>query len=849
MDGIQDSNPGIQDSNPGIVLHVCVAVFLVACVFGLLRASANLTEVCRMMRIRFSPRICSIFSSFRRLAAAAGADGKALSRDVISQGVALGDLRRAPACSGSLPALRPSDGHTVMIRTERLDPEEVLVPFPENRSDCHVKLPWSQHNLFPVDRTTPQSRWDLITRSLSVPFMSSHDVKDAILRYNAGQAQAWDFTALHSYCQGLQGSEAEQMFGKLLPAMAQLALRAPSLFTQPIPLLSTQRCGSITLSQEQVSSLLANAFFCTFPRRNSRRTEFSNYPDINFNRLFEGSSPSKQQKLKTLLCYFERITQCRPTGLITYTRQCLQRPPSWSSSEKQFSKLHIRCDGTIEEQGHGMLQVTHTSHTHQHMHHTHASSHTHLHTHYNTRITAHMTTRITTGLTTRITHTPHHTHICTRMTTHASPQASTHISRHAPPHHTHHHTHQHTHHTTRITTRLTTRISTRLTTRITTRPNTRLSTRASHHTHHNTHQHTPHHTHQHTRITPHASPHASAHSSAHASAHASAHTHHTTRITTRITPHASAHASTHASAHTPQHTPQHTPHHTPHHTPQHTPQHTHHSHASPHTLHHMYHHTPHTHASPHASPHASHTHFTTHASQHASHTSGSKVDFANRFVGGGVTGSGLVQEEIRFLINPELIAARLFTEALEDNECLIITGTEQFSKYSGYSHTYRWDGNHYDHTQRDEWQRRVTEVVAIDALHYRNFLQQFLPDNMTRELNKAFCGFARPGVESEKLSAVATGNWGCGAFGGDTRLKAVLQMMAAAEAERDLMYFTFGDADLVRDVHRIHTHFTDRHASVGSVFNMLQQYYERVIKETSRAKPKETLYSFLSEHL
>ncbi|KAK7135181.1 hypothetical protein R3I93_018329 [Phoxinus phoxinus] len=517
--------------------------------------------------------------------AAAGTDGKALSSDVISQGVALADLRRAPTCSGSLPALRPANEHTVMIRTERLDPEEVPVPFPETRSDCwddyHVKLPCSQDNLFPVDRTTLQSRWDLITRSLSVPFTSSLDVQDAILRYNAGQAKAWSFTALHSYCTDLQGSEAEQMFGKLFPAMAQLAMRAPSLFTQPIPLLSAQRCGSITLSQEQVSCLLANAFFCTFPRRNSRRTEFSNYPDINFNRLFEGSSPSKQQKLKTLLCYFKRITQRRPTGLITYTRQCLQRLPPWSSSEKQFSKLHIRCDGTIEEQGYGMLQV----------------------------------------------------------------------------------------------------------------------------------------------------------------------------------------------------------------------------------------------------------------------------DFANRFVGGGVTGSGLVQEEIRFLINPELIAARLFTEALEDNECLIITGTEQFSRYSGYSHTYRWDGNHDDQTPRDNWQRRVTEVVAIDALHYRNFLQQFLPDNMTRELNKAFCGFARPGVEPENLSAVATGNWGCGAFGGDTRLKAVLQMMAAAEAERDLMYFTFGDADLLRDVHRIHKHFTHHHASVGSVFNMLQQYYERVIKETPRAKPQETLYSFLSEHL
>lgn len=51
------------------------------------------------------------------------------------------------------------------------------------------------------------------------------------------------------------------------------------------------------------------------------------------------------------------------------------------------------------------------------------------------------------------------------------------------------------------------------------------------------------------------------------------------------------------------------------------------------------------------------------------------MDFANKFVGGGVTGHGLVQEEIRFVINAELIISRLFTEALEHDECLIITGT------------------------------------------------------------------------------------------------------------------------------------------------------------------------------
>jgi poly(ADP-ribose) glycohydrolase len=92
-----------------------------------------------------------------------------------------------------------------------------------------------------------------------------------------------------------------------------------------------------------------------------------------------------------------------------------------------------------------------------------------------------------------------------------------------------------------------------------------------------------------------------------------------------------------------------------------------------------------------------------------------QVDFANKVIGGGVLGSGCVQEEIRFLICPgkclesklwgshaliisqssfrksygseaphmlyllvlnvELIVSRLFTEVMDHNECLLITGT------------------------------------------------------------------------------------------------------------------------------------------------------------------------------
>lgn len=39
--------------------------------------------------------------------------------------------------------------------------------------------------------------------------------------------------------------------------------------------------------------------------------------------------------------------------------------------------------------------------------------------------------------------------------------------------------------------------------------------------------------------------------------------------------------------------------------------------------------------------------------------------------------------------------------------------------------------------------------------------------------------------------------------------------MAAAEAGRDMAYFTFGDAQLMRDVHEMHSFLTNKKVSVG----------------------------------
>ncbi|XP_068562478.1 poly(ADP-ribose) glycohydrolase [Cebidichthys violaceus] len=198
-----------------------------------------------------------------------------------------------------------------------------------------------------------------------------------------------------------------------------------------------------------------------------------------------------------------------------------------------------------------------------------------------------------------------------------------------------------------------------------------------------------------------------------------------------------------------------------------------------------------------------------------------QVDFASSWIGGGVLGSGLVQEEILFLINPELIVSRLFTEKLADNECLIVTGSQQFSRYSGFGDSFKWTGSHQDQLHRDEWARLKRRILAIDAMHYRQSRDQYNMINITRELNKAFCGFK--GHDRDEPD-IATGKWGCGAFNGDPQLKAVIQLMAAARAKRGLAFFTFKDEDLKLGLQRTHHLLVTEKTTVGNLYGLLEDY-------------------------
>ncbi|EXB73274.1 Poly(ADP-ribose) glycohydrolase 1 [Morus notabilis] len=270
-----------------------------------------------------------------------------------------------------------------------------------------------------------------------------------------------------------------------------------------------------------------------------------------------------------------------------------------------------------------------------------------------------------------------------------------------------------------------------------------------------------------------------------------------------------------------------------------------------------------------------------------------EVDFANKYLGGGALHRGCVQEEIRFMVNPELIAGMLFLPALADNESIEVVGAER------YASSFRFSGDYVDKKEMDSLGRRKTRIIAIDALCCPG-MRQYRMKSLIRETNKAFCGFIdqskyhqyerlflknglsenqhdqdgkdpdctkrnshgvneanSPLVEAyggefvnramkdsqqkgcqslvnEDNMGIATGNWGCGAFGGDPELKTIIQWLAASQALRPFVsYYTFGERAL-RNIDLVTEWILSHEWTVGDLWNMLVEYSSQLLNgETS----------------
>lgn len=162
---------------------------------------------------------------------------------------------------------------------------------------------------------------------------------------------------------------------------------------------------------------------------------------------------------------------------------------------------------------------------------------------------------------------------------------------------------------------------------------------------------------------------------------------------------------------------------------------------------------------------------------------------------------------------------------MDELESILITGAEQFSSYTGYGGKFKYAGPYSDKNPVDDCRRRCVSIVAIDATPFGySDSMQFTRENISRELNKAYSGFScQLGRDDpEQRAHVATGNWGCGAFGGDKYLKTIIQWLAASRAGREVRYFTFTkDQEFSERQLQLVGKLQDKNVTVGKLYSLL----------------------------
>ena len=176
------------------------------------------------------------------------------------------------------------------------------------------------------------------------------------------------------------------------------------------------------------------------------------------------------------------------------------------------------------------------------------------------------------------------------------------------------------------------------------------------------------------------------------------------------------------------------------------------------------------------------------------------VDFANMFIGGGVFEGGCVQEEILFASRPEATVAMFFMEVMSEKDAIRIDNAIKYSNYSGYARSFKFDGSAINDYNFDKIKKN-NKIIAIDACIQKNDPDGIIEiEDIKRDILKAYSGFMLVHCEKnekEEEKSISTGNWGCGAFGGDHELKFFQQWVSASFAGiQRIDYYTFGSKEM-----------------------------------------------------
>ncbi|KAJ4458840.1 putative poly glycohydrolase family protein [Paratrimastix pyriformis] len=298
-------------------------------------------------------------------------------------------------------------------------------PVREHISSCYedVQLPHIPIHISVDGNRIP--RWDRLSAVLLRPIHCIEDFQESLTVVNAGHPI--DVEGLRSFLtEHCSPDECSVIFQSILPKIVELALRVESLCPLPqspergppgpagmaappppaadrpgvtstpftslprmVPLgpgaPAPIRVESRTFTQLQAACLLANAFLCAFPGRN---TTYRGLPSFSFRRLFgalgweagavyRGVLPActgpQASKLQAFLHYFLRAVMrymslpsnhpwlvrvgAAPKGSLTIERRALDVPPDWAHSPAPLCPLEIAWTGLIEDSPPEALRV------------------------------------------------------------------------------------------------------------------------------------------------------------------------------------------------------------------------------------------------------------------------------------------------------------------------------------------------------------------------------------------------------------------------------------------------------------------------------------------------------------
>ncbi|XP_076662626.1 uncharacterized protein LOC143365911 isoform X4 [Halictus rubicundus] len=123
-----------------------------------------------------------------------------------------------------------------------------------------------------------------------------------------------------------------------------------------------------------------------------------------------------------------------------------------------------------------------------------------------------------------------------------------------------------------------------------------------------------------------------------------------------------------------------------------------------------------------------------------------RVCFASAKFGGGVLDGDVTQETVHIATHPEMLAAILSVEALEDNEALIVEGVRHVSRINDPRNRATFEAMS---------KPNVVTVCCIDPEDYSTLpLAQFEEDNVLREMNKSLLGFRQRYVPSSPTDPI-----------------------------------------------------------------------------------------------